>query len=140
MMPPPPNIVANPLITRRSSSNLQLILPDNLKTEVLDENSENSLMEDNSMSGLTSSTHNATTVAGSLGQLMNDNARDSSQNGLIRSAVTTNGSPVQDALLGVVDLIRNQHPLGIVSQQSTFRGLHEQSQVMEISFILIIHP
>lgn len=133
MMPPPSSMVANPLITRRSSSSLQLILPDNLKTEVLDENSESSLMGDNSMSGIPSTTHNTTSVGSSLDQLMNDNSRDSSQTSLIRNTVPTNGSPVQEALLGVVDLIRNQHPLSIVSQQSTFRGLHEQSQVKVLS-------
>lgn len=129
MMPPPSNLVGtsphgtNPHMGRRSSSSLQLILPDNLKTEVLDENSQNSLMGDNSLPGMP----NVNSVASPLDQLVSESSRDSTQSGMIRSAVPANGSPVQDALLGVVDLMRN--PLSIVPQQSPFSGLHESSQV-----------
>ncbi|XP_031785225.1 nuclear factor of activated T-cells 5 isoform X8 [Nasonia vitripennis] len=128
MMPPPTNMVTNPMMTRRSSSSLQLILPDNLKTEVLDENSSSSLMGDNSMSGMPTSTHNPTAVTSPLEQMVNENSRDSSQSSLIRNTVAANGSPVQDALLGVVDMMRNQHPMGMVTQTSPFNGMHEQSQ------------
>ncbi|XP_031785223.1 nuclear factor of activated T-cells 5 isoform X4 [Nasonia vitripennis] len=133
MMPPPTNMVTNPMMTRRSSSSLQLILPDNLKTEVLDENSSSSLMGDNSMSGMPTSTHNPTAVTSPLEQMVNENSRDSSQSSLIRNTVAANGSPVQDALLGVVDMMRNQHPMGMVTQTSPFNGMHEQSQVKVLS-------
>lgn len=129
MMPPP--LVANQLMNRRSSSNLQLILPDNLKTEILDENSNSGMLSDNSINGVNVSTptHNGPTGTSPLQQIVNENSRDASQTGLIRN-VQNNDSPVQDALLGVVDLIRNQHPLSLPPQhQSSFTGILEPSQV-----------
>ncbi|KAJ8683525.1 hypothetical protein QAD02_019317, partial [Eretmocerus hayati] len=131
MMPPPSNLVANPLMNRRPSSGMQLILPDNLKTEVLDENSQNSLISgDNSMPGLPTPTHNGNTVASPLEQLVNENSRESSQQSLIRSNAQTNASPVQDALLGVVDLMRNQHSMNMMPQHQNFSGLIEQVKVL----------
>lgn len=124
VMMPPPVLVTNSLMNRRSSSNL-LILPDNLKTEVLDENSENSMLSENSMQSIptpTTTTNGPTSAASPLQQLVNENSREaaSSQADIIRTvAVATAGnSPVREAvngLLGVVDLIRNQHPLSIVN-------------------------
>lgn len=124
VMMPPPVLVANSLMNRRPSSNLQLILPDNLKTEVLDENSENSMLSDNSMQSIptpTTATNGSTSVTSPLQQLVNENSREaaSSQADIIRTAVATaSNSPVREAvsgLLGVVDLIRNQHPLSMVN-------------------------
>lgn len=124
VMMPPPVLVANSLINRRSSSNLQLILPDNLKTEVLDENSENSMLSENSMQSIpTPTTTNGPTSATSpLQQLVNENSREatSSQADIIRTVAvaTASNSPVREAvsgLLGVVDLMRNQHPLSMVN-------------------------
>lgn len=120
---PPPALVANPLLNRRSSTNLQLILPDNLKTEVLDENSENSMLSENSMQSIptpTAATNGPTSVASPLQQLVNENSREGapSQADIIRTvAAAASNSPVREAvnLLGVVDLIRNQHPLSMVS-------------------------
>lgn len=130
MMPPPANLVSNPLMSRRSSANL-LILPDNLKTEILDENSQNSLMGENSMSGLPAA---SSVVTSPLEQLVNDNSRESSQSGLLRSTVPVNGSsPVQDSMLGVVDIIRNQQQLSIMPPQTSFGALHEPSQVKVLS-------
>jgi len=124
VMMPPPVLVANPLMTRRSSSNLQLILPDNLKTEVLDENSQNSMLSENSMQSIptpTTATNGPTSVASPLQQLVNENSREAatSQADIIRNVAvaTANNSPVQESvsgLLGVVDLIRT-HPLSIVN-------------------------
>lgn len=125
-MMPPPTLVTNPLMNRRSSSNLQLILPDNLKTEVLDENSENSMLSDNSMQSIptpTATANGAASVASPLQQLVNENSREaaSTQADIMRTvAVATAGtSPVRDVavsgLLGVVDLIRTQHPLSMVN-------------------------
>lgn len=123
---PPPALVTNPLINRRSSSNLQLILPDNLKTEVLDENSENSMLSENSMQSIPTPTavaNGPTSVTSPLQQLVNENSREAtpSQTDIIRTvAVATAGnSPVREVavngLLGVVDLIRNQHSLSMVT-------------------------
>lgn len=124
VMMPPPVLVANSLMNRRSSSNLQLILPDNLKTEVLDENSENSMLSENSMQSIptpTTATNGPTSVTSPLQQLVNENSREAAptQADIIRTvAVATAGnSPVREAvnagLLGVVDLIHN--PLSIVN-------------------------
>lgn len=121
VMMPPPVLVANSLMNRRSSSSLQLILPDNLKTEVLDENSENSMLSDNSMQSIptpTAATNGPTSVASPLQQLVNENSREAapSQADIIRTVASN--SPVREAvsgLLGVVDLIRNQHPLSMVN-------------------------
>lgn len=125
VMMPPPVLVANSLMNRRSSSNLQLILPDNLKTEVLDESSENSMLSENSMQRIptpTTATNGPTSVASPLQQLVNENSREAapSQADIIRTVAvaTASNSPVREAvngLLGVVDLIRNQHPLSMVN-------------------------
>ncbi|XP_017761939.1 PREDICTED: nuclear factor of activated T-cells 5-like isoform X5 [Eufriesea mexicana] len=137
VMMPPPALVANPLINRRSSSNLQLILPDNLKTEVLDENSENSMISENSMQSIPTPTANGSSGTSPLQQLVSENSRETPQANIIRSVpVAANSSPVQEAvnLLGVVDLMRNQHPLSMVStHQNTFGGMHEPSQVKVLS-------
>ncbi|XP_014219920.1 nuclear factor of activated T-cells 5-like isoform X3 [Copidosoma floridanum] len=131
MMPPPNSIVAGSLMGRRPSAGIQLIMPDNLKTEVLDENSESSLMGENSLPGMPNGP--TATSSGGLEHLVSENSRDASQAGLLRSTVTTNGSPVQDGLLGVVDLMRGQHPMALVPQQSAFAGLQEASQ--EANFV-----
>ncbi|XP_014219918.1 nuclear factor of activated T-cells 5-like isoform X2 [Copidosoma floridanum] len=131
MMPPPNSIVAGSLMGRRPSAGIQLIMPDNLKTEVLDENSESSLMGENSLPGMPNGP--TATSSGGLEHLVSENSRDASQAGLLRSTVTTNGSPVQDGLLGVVDLMRGQHPMALVPQQSAFAGLQEASQVKVLS-------
>ncbi|XP_029038308.2 nuclear factor of activated T-cells 5-like isoform X6 [Osmia bicornis bicornis] len=137
VMMPPPAMVANPLLNRRSSSNLQLILPDNLKTEVLDENSENSMISENSMQSIPTPTANGSTGTSPLQQLVNENSRETPQTNMIRSVpVAANNSPVQEAvnLLGVVDLMRNQHPLSMVStHQNSYGGMHESSQVKVLS-------
>lgn len=135
VMMPPPVLVANSLINRRSSSNLQLILPDNLKTEVLDENSQNSMLSENSMQSIPTPTttvaNGPTSVASPLQQLVNENSREtaSSQADIIRTVAvaTANNSPVQETvsgLLGVVDLIHTQHPLSMVNahHQTSFGG------------------
>lgn len=136
-MMPPPTLVANPLLNRRSSSNLQLILPDNLKTEVLDENSENSMISENSMQSIPTPTANGSSGTSPLQQLVNESPRETTQNNMIRSVnVTANGSPVPESaasLLGVVDLMRNQHSLSMVTHQSTFGGMHDSSQVKVLS-------
>lgn len=126
VMMPPPALVANPLLSRRSSSNLQLSLLDNLKTEVLDENSENSMISENSMQSIPTPTANGSTGTSPLQQLVSENSRETPQANIIRSVpVAANGSPVQEAvnLLGVVDLMRNQHQLSMVgTHQNTFGG------------------
>ena len=131
MMPPP--LVANQLMNRRSSPNLQLILPDNMKTEVIDENSESSMLSDNS-----TPTHSSAAGSSPLQQIVSENSRDANQSGLIRNVPgQNNSSPVQDALLGVVDLIRQQHPLSLTSSHpANFSGLHESSQVRDKEFML----
>ncbi|KAG7207554.1 hypothetical protein KM043_009181 [Ampulex compressa] len=105
-----------------AAASSQLILPDNLKTEVLDENSENSMLSENSMQSIPTPTTNGPAGTSPLQQL--ENSRETPQSSMIRTVpVPTNNSPVQEAvsLLGVVDLIRNQHPLSMVSaHQSTF--------------------
>ncbi|XP_011702519.1 PREDICTED: nuclear factor of activated T-cells 5 isoform X2 [Wasmannia auropunctata] len=142
MMPPP--LVANPLMNRRSSSNLQLILPDNLKTEVLDENSQNSMLSENSMQSIptpTTATNGPTSVTSPLQQLVNENSREAapSQADIIRTVAAANNSPVQETvsgLLGVVDLIRTQHPLSMVNAHqctTSFGGMHESTQVQVLS-------
>ncbi|XP_076670317.1 nuclear factor of activated T cells 3 isoform X3 [Andrena cerasifolii] len=138
VMMPPPALVANPLLSRRSSSNLQLILPDNLKTEVLDENSESSMISENSMQSIPTPTANGSSGTSPLQQLVNESTRDTSQANMIRSGpVAANTSPVQEAavnLLGVVDLMRNQHSLSMVTpHQTTFGGMHDSSQVKVLS-------
>ncbi|XP_011261279.1 nuclear factor of activated T-cells 5 isoform X4 [Camponotus floridanus] len=141
VMMPPPVLVANSLMNRRSSSNLQLILPDNLKTEVLDENSENSMLSENSMQSIPTptTTNGPTSSTSPLQQLVNENSREaaSSQADIIRTVgvATASNSPVREAvngLLGVVDLIRNQHPLSMVNAHhpTSFAGMHEQTQVL----------
>lgn len=132
-MMPPPALVTNPLMNRRSSSSLQLILPDNLKTEVLDENSENSMLSENSMQSIptpTASANGPASSASPLQQLVNENSREaaSSQADIMRTvAVATAGSsPVREVavsgLLGVVDLMRN--PLSMVNahHSTSFAG------------------
>lgn len=138
MMPPPNNLVTNPMMSRRSSASL-LILPDNLKTEVLDENSQSSLIGENSMSGMT--THTNSAGASPLEQLVNENSRESSQNGLMMNNVPVNGSPVPDALLGVVDIMRNQQQLSILPPQPSFNALHETTSVsyLFIYFLLFFY-
>ncbi|XP_076634525.1 nuclear factor of activated T cells 3 isoform X2 [Colletes latitarsis] len=137
VMMPPPALVANPLLNRRSSSNLQLILPDNLKTEVLDENSENSMISENSMQSIPTPTANGSTGTSPLQQLVTDTSRETSQTNMIRSVpVAANSSPVQEAvnLLEVVDMMRNQHSLTMVTaHQNTFGGMHESSQAKVLS-------
>ncbi|XP_076242579.1 nuclear factor of activated T cells 3 isoform X2 [Calliopsis andreniformis] len=136
VMMPPPAMVANPLLSRRSSSNLQLILPDNLKTEVLDENSENSMISENSMQSIPTPTANGSSGTSPLQQLVNESPREPSQTNMIRSvSVAANGSPVSEAvsLLGVVDLMRNQHSLSMVTHQNAFGGMHDSSQVKVLS-------
>lgn len=128
MMPPPTNLTPNSLMNRRPSNSMQLILPDNLKTEVIDENSSNSLLNENSMSGMSTSGP----ITSPLEHLVNENSRDASQSSMISNVVQTTESPVQEALLGVVDLIRNQHSINMVSQQNSFNGLHESPQVLSI--------
>ncbi|KOX73184.1 Nuclear factor of activated T-cells 5 [Melipona quadrifasciata] len=124
VMMPPPALVANPLLNRRSSSNLQLILPDNLKTEVLDENSENSMISENSMQSIPTPTANGSNGTSPLQQLVSESSRETPQANMIRSVpVAANSSPVQEAvnLLGVADLMRNPHPLSMVTaHQNTF--------------------
>lgn len=143
VMMPPPVLVANPLMNRRSSSNLQLILPDNLKTEVLDENSQNSMLSENSMQSIptpTTATNAPTSVTSPLQQLVNENSREpaSSQADIIRTVAvaTSNNSPVQETvngLLGVVDLIRTQHPLSMVNAHhpTSFGGQYSKCLISE---------
>lgn len=145
VMMPPPSIVSNPLINRRSSTNLQLILPDNLKTEVLDENSENSMLSENSMQSMptpTAVTNGPTSVTSPLQQLVSENSREAapSQADIIRSvAAAASNSPVREAvnLLGVVDLIRNQHPLSMVATHhpTSFGGEHNNIFNIIISIV-----
>lgn len=129
---PPPALVTNPLMSRRSSSNLQLILPDNLKTEVLDENSQNSMLSENSMQSIptpTAAANAPTSVTSPLQQLINENSREaaSSQADIIRTVATAGNSPVREAvtgLLGVVDLIRNPLSLVTAHHPTSFGGEH----------------
>lgn len=151
VMMPPPALVTNTLLNRRSSTNLQLILPDNLKTEVLDENSENSMLSENSMQSMptpTQATNGPTSVASPLQQLVNENSREaaSSQADIIRTvAAAANNSPVREAvnLLGVVDLIRNQHPMSMVTthHSTPFGGEYKFFCIFinEINFYFYFH-
>ncbi|XP_014238533.1 nuclear factor of activated T-cells 5 isoform X6 [Trichogramma pretiosum] len=149
MLPPPQSMSAatNAMLGRRASSSMQLILPDNMKTEVLDESSSSSLINENSMSGLSV----PVSIAGSpLEHLVNDNARDTAQTAVTAAAVAAAaagmmGAPsgpvvptniqvqVQDPLLSVVGLMRNSHSIGLVQQQTPFANLHESPQVKVLS-------
>ncbi|XP_057328158.1 nuclear factor of activated T-cells 5-like isoform X2 [Microplitis mediator] len=131
VMMPPPNLVANSLLNRRSSSNHQLIIPDSLKSEVLDDNSENSMLSENSLQSMPTPNSNGPANTSPMHQFVCENSRDSTSTGLLRS-VPSHVTPAQEAvsLLGVVDLMRNQHPLTLITQhQSPFTGIHEQSGV-----------
>ena len=135
VMMPPPNLVSNALLNRRSSSNHQLIIPDSLKSEVLDDNSQNSMLSENSMQSMPTPTSNVTSNSSPLHQLVGENSLEATQPGMIRSVpVPSLGSPVEEAvsLLGVVDLMRNQHPLVLSASHQT-AYMHEQSHVKVIS-------
>ncbi|XP_044597628.1 nuclear factor of activated T-cells 5-like isoform X1 [Cotesia glomerata] len=131
VMMPPPNLVASSLLNRRSSSNHQLIIPDSLKSEVIDENSGNSMLSDNSLQSMPTPNSNSTASTSPIHQFVSENSRDSTSTGLLRS-VPSHVTPSQEtvSLLGVVDLMRNQHPLTLITQhQNPFTGIHEQSGV-----------
>ncbi|XP_074095320.1 nuclear factor of activated T cells 3 isoform X2 [Cotesia typhae] len=131
VMMPPPNLVASSLLNRRSSSNHQLIIPDSLKSEVIDENSGNSMLSENSLQSMPTPNSNSTASTSPIHQYVSENSRDSTSTGLLRS-VPSHVTPSQEtvSLLGVVDLMRNQHPLTLITQhQSPFTGIHEQSGV-----------
>ncbi|CAG5095802.1 Similar to Nfat5: Nuclear factor of activated T-cells 5 (Rattus norvegicus) [Cotesia congregata] len=131
VMMPPPNLVASSLLNRRSSSNHQLIIPDSLKSEVIDENSGNSMLSDNSLQSMPTPNSNSTASTSPIHQYVSENSRDSTSTGLLRS-VPSHVTPSQEtvSLLGVVDLMRNQHPLTLITQhQSPYTGIHEQSGV-----------
>lgn len=145
MMPPPGNLVANSLMNRRSSTSLQqqLMLPDNLKTEVLDENSEGSLMSENSLPGMPNGPSGGggggtSTLNGVSSPLVTENSsRDASQT--LIAVTTANSLPVQDSLLGVVDLMRSQHQMSlVVPQQSAFPELQEAASQQVIIFFQIL--
>ncbi|XP_011299131.1 nuclear factor of activated T-cells 5 isoform X4 [Fopius arisanus] len=121
VMMPPPNLVSNPLLSRRSSSNHQLILPDNLKSEILDDTSESSMLSDNSLQGNNTPPSNGTSTS-PLHALVSENSREASQPGLMHSAQEV-------GLLGV-DLIHHQHPLALAGQSFP---IHEATQVKVLS-------
>ncbi|KAK0159408.1 hypothetical protein PV328_010287 [Microctonus aethiopoides] len=136
VMMPPPNIVANPLLNRRSSSNHQLIIPDALKSEVLDDSSDNSMLSDSSLKSMPTPNSNGTTSTSPLHQLVSENSCDPTQPGLLRSVTSPFVTPTQETtnLSGVVDLIRHQHPLTLtVQHQSPYTTIHEQSGTKVLS-------
>lgn len=133
MMPPPP-LVVNPIITRRSSSNLQLILPDNLKTEVIDESSQSSMISENSMQGLPSAATNNQPNTSPL-QMVNENSREAAPSLLGTVNVSSNVSPAQEVaanLLGVTEMICHQHSLAM-APQDPFGTMQESPQVKVLS-------
>lgn len=92
------------------------------------------MLSENSMQSIptpTTATNGPTSVASPLQQLVNENSREAvpSQADIIRNVAvaTANNSPVQETvsgLLGVVDLMRTQHPLSMVNthHQTSFGG------------------
>ncbi|XP_015118653.1 nuclear factor of activated T-cells 5 isoform X2 [Diachasma alloeum] len=121
VMMPPPNLVSNPLMSRRSSSNHQLILPDNLKSEILDDTSENSMLSDNSLQGNNTPPSNGTSTS-PLHALVSENSREASQPGLLH--------PAQEVGLLGVDLIHHQHSMSLAGGSFP---IHEASQVKVLS-------
>lgn len=97
------------------------------------------MLSENSMQSIptpTATTNGPTSVTSPLQQLVNENSREtaSSQADIIRTVAVANNSPVQETvngLLGVVDLIRTQHPLSMVNahHQTSFGG----EQVFDLS-------
>lgn len=125
MMPPP--LIGNAIVGRRTSNNMQLIIPDNLKTEVLDENSSNSMLSDG-LSSISTPTHSSSASESSPMQQVTENSLDSVQTNLLRTVgVPTNESPVKDAM---IDLMRTQHNMNIgPGHQNSFSVIQESPQV-----------
>lgn len=129
VMMPPPQIGTNAILNPQPP--MGLMLAENLKSELINENSSSSLLGDSGMAGISSPTQCATEV-GPMTQMVGHNSSNVMQANMMRA---NESSPVHDALLGVADLMRHPHPLTMnEGHQLPYSEMHENSSVRSFQF------